>query len=96
MSFLGPKFNKNGWKYDNRPDKEVAKKITKIYCKITRKQKVMNKQLSITFSKMIIVEAKGKPMNWVGFGARTIKQQLLLKKTKQQSTKIPIKLKQKL
>jgi hypothetical protein len=34
-------------------------------------------------------------MNWAGFGAHAMKQQLLLKKTKQQSTKIPTKLKQK-
>jgi hypothetical protein len=35
--FFGPKMNKNGWKYDNRPDEEVVKKIAKIYCKVTRK-----------------------------------------------------------
>jgi hypothetical protein len=68
--FFGPKMNKNGWKYDNQHDEEVAKKIAKIYCKVTKKHKVMNKQLSITF-------------NWAGFGVHTMKQRLLLKKTKQ-------------
>jgi hypothetical protein len=29
--FFGPKMNKNGWKYDNRPNPKITKKIAKIY-----------------------------------------------------------------
>jgi hypothetical protein len=52
--FFGPKMNKNGWKYDNQHDEEVAKKIAKIYYKVTEKHKVMNKQVSITFAITIV------------------------------------------
>lgn len=44
--FFGPRMNKNWWKYDDQPDEEVVKKIVKIYG-VTKKQKVMNKQLTI-------------------------------------------------
>jgi hypothetical protein len=74
IEFFGPKMNKNRWKYDNQPNEKVAKKIVKIYGRVTRKQKVMNKQLSITFAKMIVAKAKVKPMNWASFGAHTLKQ----------------------
>ncbi len=40
--FFGPMMNKNWWKYDDQPNEEVAKKIIKIYGKVTRKQKIMN------------------------------------------------------
>jgi hypothetical protein len=72
--FFGPRMNKNRWKYDDQLDEEVAKKIVKVYGRVTRKQKVMNKQLLITFAKMIVVEAKVKPMNWASFGAHTLKR----------------------
>jgi hypothetical protein len=74
IEFFGPKMNKNRWKYDDQPNEEVAKKVIKIYSKVTRKQKVMNKQLSIIFAKMIVVEVKVKPMNSASFGVQILKQ----------------------
>jgi hypothetical protein len=29
--FFGPRMNKNGWKYDDRFDPKITKKIAKIY-----------------------------------------------------------------
>jgi hypothetical protein len=42
-NFFVPRLNKNGWKYDNRPNAKMVKLIKKIYCLFTRKNKVCNK-----------------------------------------------------
>jgi hypothetical protein len=64
--FFGRKVNKNEWKYDDWPNEDVMKKITQIYWRVTEKQKVMDKQLLITFAKAIITKARASP--WIGQG----------------------------
>ncbi len=71
--FFGPRMNNNGWKYNNRPNKKLVGKITKLYCKVTRKGKICNKQPLITFAIVVVVESKGTPINWVAFGAHIMK-----------------------
>jgi hypothetical protein len=53
-NFLGVRLNKNGWKYDDRPNVEMVKLIKKIYCLVTWKNKVCNKQLTMLFARTIV------------------------------------------
>jgi hypothetical protein len=65
--------NNNGWKYDNRPNKKLVGKITKLYCKVIGKENICNKQLLVTFAIVVVAKSKGTPINWVAFGAHVMK-----------------------
>jgi glycine cleavage system H lipoate-binding protein len=55
-NLFGPRLNKNGWKYDTHPNVEMVKLIEKIYCLVTGKNKIYNKQLTMLFAKAIIAK----------------------------------------
>jgi hypothetical protein len=85
---FGPRLNKNGWKYDNRPNAKTVKLIKKIYCLVTRKNKICNKQLTMLFARAIVAESKGKHVNWATFGVHLMNQKSIVKNVKQEATRV--------
>ncbi len=51
---FGPKFSKNGYRYDRKISTKVPKSILKLYTRVTRKCKVTNGQINKSFARTVI------------------------------------------
>ena len=68
MDYLGPRFDKNGWKIlPPRVIPEVQLSITNLYRRMFRRGNILNDTISLEFARGIVAEANDKKVNWVGY-----------------------------
>lgn len=67
--FFGPKHKKNGWIYNSKTPPKDSKKILAFYQRVNGEERVLNKQLTLTFARAIVAECKKIKLNWANYAA---------------------------
>ena len=68
VDYLGPRFNKNGWKIlPLRLTSEVQVSIIDLYRRVFRRGNIVNDTISLEFARGIVAEVNDKKVNWVEY-----------------------------
>ena len=68
MDYLGPRFDKKGWKIlPPRVTLEVQLSITNLYRRMFRRGNIFNDTISLEFARGILAEANDKKVNSAGY-----------------------------
>jgi hypothetical protein len=62
-SLLGPKFDKNGWKFKLHITLELQEMIVNLYTHVYEKEKVLNDTITLEFARGLVVENNGVSLN---------------------------------
>jgi hypothetical protein len=76
------KLNKNGWRYDRKPDQQIVANILELYKRVTGKSRVVNNQLNLTFARGIVAWLKGATLDWAKYAVTANKYADDLRQTK--------------
>jgi len=61
---IGPRKDKNGWKVNERPNREFQEVVVKLYSRVILRDQVLNDQSTLEWAWAIVAENKGVLMNW--------------------------------
>jgi len=65
VDYLGPRFDKNGWKIlSSRVTPEVKLGIINLYRRFFRRGTILNDTTSLEFARGVVAEANAKKINW--------------------------------
>ncbi len=79
---FGPKFSKNGHRYDRKVSTLVVHNIFELYKSVTRKHKVTNGQINEGFARGVICWMNGNDINWAKYVVYCNKYATELRETK--------------
>lgn len=80
---FGPKFSKNGYRFDKRVSIEIVKSILELYTRVTRKCKVTNGQINKSFAQGVIYWLNyDVELDWAKYGVHCNKYVSKLKEMK--------------
>jgi hypothetical protein len=75
---LGPKLNKNGWKFKLHTNKEIQDLIVDLYTCVYEKRKFLNNIITLEFAHTLIVQNNGVHLNWVAYALVTHEKKVSL------------------
>jgi hypothetical protein len=79
---FGPRKDKNGWKVNEKPNREFQESVVNLYSRVTLTDQVLNDQLTLEWARAIVAENKGIPVNWASFAVHLHKKRVTLENVK--------------
>jgi hypothetical protein len=64
---LGPKFDKNGWKFQLHTTLELQEVIATFYTCVYHKHKVLKDTIILEFARALVVESNNQELNWATY-----------------------------
>ena len=79
---FGPRKDKNGWKVNEKPNREFQETVLNLYSRVTLRDQVLNDQLTLEWARAIVAENKGIAVNWASFAMHLHKKRVSLENVK--------------
>lgn len=79
---LGPKFDKNGWKFKFHTNKiielQIQDLIIDLYTRVYEKRNFLNDTITLEFARALIVQNNGAHLNWATYALATHEKKVSL------------------